>query len=42
MHQLRALAPGRAYNVSVFSVKRNTNNKNDISRPVLLLTRTSE
>lgn len=42
MHQLRALAPGRAYNVSVFSVKRNTNNKNDISRPVLLLTRTRE
>ena len=29
-HQVRALAPGRAYNVSVFSVKRNANNKNDI------------
>ncbi|XP_025786521.1 sushi, nidogen and EGF-like domain-containing protein 1 [Puma concolor] len=39
-HQLRALAAGRAYNISVFSVKRNANNKNDISRPVLLLTRT--
>lgn len=41
-HQLRALAAGRAYNISVFSVKRNANNKNDISRPVLLLTRTRE
>lgn len=41
-HQLRALAPGRAYNVSVFSVKRNANNKNDISRPVVLLARTRE
>uniref|UniRef100_A0A8C6S0V9 Sushi, nidogen and EGF-like domains 1 n=1 Tax=Nannospalax galili TaxID=1026970 RepID=A0A8C6S0V9_NANGA len=39
-HQLRALAAGRAYNISVFSVKRNTNNKNDISKPVALLTRT--
>ncbi|XP_029081207.1 sushi, nidogen and EGF-like domain-containing protein 1 isoform X7 [Monodon monoceros] len=39
-HQLRALAAGRAYNISVFSVKRNANNKNDISRPVVLLTRT--
>ncbi|XP_074860207.1 sushi, nidogen and EGF-like domain-containing protein 1 isoform X2 [Carettochelys insculpta] len=39
-HQLRALAPGRAYNISVFSVKRNVNNKNDISRPVMLITRT--
>ncbi|KAM5271042.1 sushi, nidogen and EGF-like domain-containing protein 1 isoform 5-T7 [Hipposideros larvatus] len=39
-HQLRALAAGRAYNISVFSVKRNANNKNDISRPVALLTRT--
>lgn len=41
-HQLHALAAGRAYNISVFSVKRNANNKNDISRPVLLLTRTRE
>lgn len=41
-HQLRALAAGRAYNISVFSVKRNANNKNDISRPVVLLTRTRE
>lgn len=41
-HQLRALAAGRAYNISVFSVKRNTNNKNDISRPATLLTRTRE
>lgn len=41
-HQLRALASGRAYNISVFSVKRNVNNKNDISRPVMLTTRTSE
>ncbi|XP_059785117.1 sushi, nidogen and EGF-like domain-containing protein 1 isoform X10 [Balaenoptera ricei] len=39
-HQLRALAAGRAYNISVFSVKRNANNKNDISRPVVLLART--
>ncbi|XP_047398620.1 sushi, nidogen and EGF-like domain-containing protein 1 isoform X14 [Sciurus carolinensis] len=39
-HQLRALAAGRVYNISVFSVKRNTNNKNDISRPAALLTRT--
>ncbi|KFW87216.1 Sushi, nidogen and EGF-like domain-containing protein 1, partial [Phalacrocorax carbo] len=39
-HQLRALASGRAYNISVFSVKRNVNNKNDISRPVMLTTRT--
>ncbi|XP_015999698.2 sushi, nidogen and EGF-like domain-containing protein 1 isoform X2 [Rousettus aegyptiacus] len=39
-HQLRALAAGRAYNISVFSVKRNANNKNDISRPVALLART--
>lgn len=41
-HQLRALASGRAYNISVFSVKRNVNNKNDISRPIMLTTRTSE
>lgn len=41
-HQLQALAAGRAYNVSVFSVKRNTNNRNDISRPVVLLARTRE
>ncbi|XP_039583905.1 sushi, nidogen and EGF-like domain-containing protein 1 isoform X1 [Passer montanus] len=39
-HQLRALTSGRAYNISVFSVKRNVNNKNDISRPVMLTTRT--
>ncbi|XP_054978677.1 sushi, nidogen and EGF-like domain-containing protein 1 [Sorex araneus] len=39
-HQLRALAAGRAYNISVFSVKRNANNRNDISRPVVLLART--
>ncbi|KAM6178478.1 LOW QUALITY PROTEIN: sushi, nidogen and EGF-like domain-containing protein 1 [Rhynchocyon petersi] len=39
-HQLRALAAGRAYSISVFSVKRNTNNKNDISRPVMLLVHT--
>ncbi|XP_074046826.1 sushi, nidogen and EGF-like domain-containing protein 1 isoform X4 [Macrotis lagotis] len=39
-HQLRALASGKAYNISVFSVKRNVNNKNDISRPVVLITRT--
>ncbi|XP_038605122.1 sushi, nidogen and EGF-like domain-containing protein 1 isoform X2 [Tachyglossus aculeatus] len=39
-HQLRALASGRAYNISIFSVKRNVNNKNDISRPVTLVTRT--
>ncbi|KAM9249345.1 sushi, nidogen and EGF-like domain-containing protein 1 [Dugong dugon] len=39
-HQLRALAAGRAYSISVFSVKRNANNKNDISRPVMALIRT--
>ncbi|XP_078521748.1 sushi, nidogen and EGF-like domain-containing protein 1 isoform X3 [Lissotriton helveticus] len=39
-HHLRALAPGRAYNISIFSVKRNVNNKNDISRPMTLVTRT--
>nr|XP_053775313.1 sushi, nidogen and EGF-like domain-containing protein 1 isoform X4 [Desmodus rotundus]XP_053775314.1 sushi, nidogen and EGF-like domain-containing protein 1 isoform X4 [Desmodus rotundus]XP_053775315.1 sushi, nidogen and EGF-like domain-containing protein 1 isoform X4 [Desmodus rotundus] len=39
-HQLRALAAGRAYNISIFSVKRNTNNRNDISRPVALLAHT--
>ncbi|XP_078185080.1 sushi, nidogen and EGF-like domain-containing protein 1 isoform X19 [Callithrix jacchus] len=39
-HQLRALAAGRAYNISIFSVKRNTNNKNDISRPAVLLVHT--
>uniref|UniRef100_A0A8D0L6F0 Sushi, nidogen and EGF like domains 1 n=1 Tax=Sphenodon punctatus TaxID=8508 RepID=A0A8D0L6F0_SPHPU len=39
-HQLWALASGKAYNISVFSVKRNMNNKNDISRPVTLITRT--
>ncbi|XP_053453179.1 sushi, nidogen and EGF-like domain-containing protein 1 isoform X2 [Nycticebus coucang] len=39
-HQLRALAPGRAYNISVFSVKRKASNKNDISRPAVLLART--
>lgn len=41
-HQLRALAAGRAYNISIFSVKRNTNNRNDISRPVALLAHTRE
>lgn len=40
-HQLRALAAGRAYNISIFSVKRNTD-RNDISRPVALLARTRE
>nr|XP_058155717.1 sushi, nidogen and EGF-like domain-containing protein 1 isoform X4 [Dasypus novemcinctus]XP_058155718.1 sushi, nidogen and EGF-like domain-containing protein 1 isoform X4 [Dasypus novemcinctus] len=39
-HQLRALAAGRAYNISVFSVKRNADNQNDISRPAALLART--
>ncbi|KAH0623980.1 hypothetical protein JD844_007213 [Phrynosoma platyrhinos] len=39
-HHLRALASGKAYNISVFSVKRKSNNKNDISRPVMLITRT--
>ncbi|KAG8508278.1 Sushi, nidogen and EGF-like domain-containing protein 1 [Galemys pyrenaicus] len=38
-HQLRALAAGRAYNISVFSVKRHAH-KNDISRPAVLLART--
>lgn len=40
-HQLRALAAGRAYNISVVSVKRKAN-KNDISRPALLLVHTRE
>ncbi|XP_061492670.1 sushi, nidogen and EGF-like domain-containing protein 1 isoform X6 [Rhineura floridana] len=40
VHRLRALASGKAYNISVFSVKRKSNNKNDISRPVMLVTRT--
>ncbi|XP_036174838.1 sushi, nidogen and EGF-like domain-containing protein 1 isoform X2 [Myotis myotis] len=39
-HQLRALGAGRAYNISIFSVKRHANNRNDISRPLVLLTRT--
>ncbi|XP_042555612.1 sushi, nidogen and EGF-like domain-containing protein 1 [Dipodomys spectabilis] len=39
-HQLRALGAGRAYNISIFSVKRHANNKNDISRPAALLART--
>ncbi|KAL7990822.1 hypothetical protein Chor_014252 [Crotalus horridus] len=39
-HHLRALASGKAYNISVFSVKRKSNNKNDISRPIMLVTRT--
>ncbi|XP_037706510.1 sushi, nidogen and EGF-like domain-containing protein 1 isoform X5 [Choloepus didactylus] len=39
-HQLRALSAGRAYNISVVSVKRNANNHNDISRPAALLART--
>lgn len=41
-HQLRALGAGRAYNISIFSVKRHANNRNDISRPLVLLTRTRE
>ncbi|XP_029472488.1 sushi, nidogen and EGF-like domain-containing protein 1 [Rhinatrema bivittatum] len=39
-HKLRALAPGKTYNISIFSVKRNVNNKNDISRPVTIITST--
>ncbi|XP_069474234.1 sushi, nidogen and EGF-like domain-containing protein 1 isoform X2 [Ambystoma mexicanum] len=39
-HQLRALTAGMAYNISLFSVKRNMNNKNDISQPVTFVTRT--
>ncbi|XP_067897947.1 sushi, nidogen and EGF-like domain-containing protein 1 isoform X5 [Heterodontus francisci] len=35
-HQLRSLSPGRLYNISVFSVKRNVN-QNDISKPAVLL-----
>ncbi|XP_027622797.1 sushi, nidogen and EGF-like domain-containing protein 1 [Tupaia chinensis] len=38
-HQLQALAAGGAYNISVFSVKRNAH-KNDISRPAVLLAHT--
>ncbi|KAG2462125.1 SNED1 protein, partial [Polypterus senegalus] len=38
-HLLRSLLPGRLYNVSVYSVKRNTNN-NDISQSVVTLVRT--
>nr|XP_033814614.1 sushi, nidogen and EGF-like domain-containing protein 1 [Geotrypetes seraphini] len=39
-HQLRALASGKTYNISIFSVKRNVNNKNDISRPVTVIAST--
>lgn len=39
-HRLRALAAGRPYTISVFSVRRNAGNKNDISRPAVLLART--
>ncbi|XP_060690951.1 sushi, nidogen and EGF-like domain-containing protein 1 isoform X2 [Hemiscyllium ocellatum] len=35
-HRLRPLSPGRLYNISIFSVKRNVN-QNDISKPALLL-----
>ncbi|XP_078419579.1 sushi, nidogen and EGF-like domain-containing protein 1 [Cetorhinus maximus] len=35
-HQLRPLSPGRLYNISIFSVKRNAN-QNDISKPAVLL-----
>lgn len=41
-HRLRALAAGRPYTISVFSVRRNAGNKNDISRPAVLLARTRE
>ncbi|XP_062902209.1 sushi, nidogen and EGF-like domain-containing protein 1 isoform X3 [Mobula hypostoma] len=34
-HLLRSLSPGRLYNISIFSVKRNVN-QNDISKPALL------
>ncbi|XP_043926270.1 sushi, nidogen and EGF-like domain-containing protein 1 [Protopterus annectens] len=39
-HILRSLAAGRAYNISVYSVKRNVYNRNDISHPSILLLRT--
>ncbi|XP_048460745.1 sushi, nidogen and EGF-like domain-containing protein 1 [Rhincodon typus] len=35
-HRLRPLSPGRLYNISIFSVKRNVN-QNDISKPAVLL-----
>ncbi|XP_041037440.1 sushi, nidogen and EGF-like domain-containing protein 1 [Carcharodon carcharias] len=35
-HRLRPLSPGRLYNISIFSVKRNAN-QNDISKPAVLL-----
>ncbi|XP_067851680.1 sushi, nidogen and EGF-like domain-containing protein 1 isoform X2 [Heptranchias perlo] len=35
-HRLRSLSPGRLYNISIFSVKRNIN-QNDISKPAVLL-----
>ncbi|XP_059806237.1 sushi, nidogen and EGF-like domain-containing protein 1 [Hypanus sabinus] len=34
-HLLRPLSPGRLYNISIFSVKRNIN-QNDISKPAVL------
>ncbi|XP_055502008.1 sushi, nidogen and EGF-like domain-containing protein 1 [Leucoraja erinacea] len=34
-HLLRSLSPGRLYNISIFSVKRNVN-QNDISKPAVL------
>ncbi|XP_066565247.1 sushi, nidogen and EGF-like domain-containing protein 1 [Amia ocellicauda] len=39
-HLLRSLLPGQLYNISVFSVKRNTSNNNDISLPAVTLIRT--
>lgn len=38
---LQGLNPGQLYNISTFSVKRNTNS-NDISQPAFALIRTSE
>lgn len=40
-HELRGLSPGRPYNITIVTVKRNLKH-NDISRPVILTARTSE
>lgn len=40
-HVMRGLVPGLLYNISTFSIKRNTNS-NDISQPATALIRTRE
>lgn len=40
-HELRGLSPGRPYNITIVTVKRNLRH-NDISRPLTLTARTSK